>query len=593
MLDISTSKVDPAGKPAKAGPEPRLGNRSRRLPAFVHPASFCTAGLLLGTIFFAFSLSPSLVPRGPSMQGILSGLSLGAGYGLGAFGRWLWGYLELPTPRERAARQVKAVASSACGLTVAFFLWQAAEWQNSVRLLMGMGPVDTAHPFRVGLIAIVVFGALVALGRLFAWTIRRLSARFQKVVPRRVANVLGILTAAALFWSLIDGVIFSAGIRATDWSYQQVDAVAEDDLPPPVDPMWPGSPVSLLGWEALGRQGRQFIAATPGTADLQELLEGEEAMAPRRVYVGLNSAEDPAARASLALAELERVGGFDRSILVIITPTGTGWVDPAAIETLESLHRGDVASIAVQYSYLPSWLALLVEADYGAATAQALFEAVYEHWRALPDDDRPELYLHGLSLGALNSDRSFEPFDIVGDPFQGALWAGPPFRTETWSSVTQRRDAASPAWLPVFRDGAVVRFANQEVGLDVLDGTWRAPRIAFLQHASDPVTFFEPRALYREPEWMAIPRGPDVSPALRWFPVVTMLQLAADMIAGSEPVGYGHEYAAEDYVEAWIALTEPDGWDPPAIERLKAAHAARRCAVATDPVPEECMPPPT
>ena len=40
-------------------------------------------GLLVGTVFFAFSLTPSLLPRPFFIQGILSGLSFSAGYGLG------------------------------------------------------------------------------------------------------------------------------------------------------------------------------------------------------------------------------------------------------------------------------------------------------------------------------------------------------------------------------------------------------------------------------------------------------------------------------------------------------------------------------
>ena len=63
---------------------------------------------------------------------------------------------------------------------------------------------------------------------------------------------------------------------------------------------------------------------------------------------------------------------------------------------------------------------------------------------------RPKLYLHGLSLGALNSDLSFNIFDIVGDPFQGALWSGPPFPSVTWRAATAGRDPQSPAWLPRF-----------------------------------------------------------------------------------------------------------------------------------------------
>jgi uncharacterized membrane protein len=49
-----------------------------------------------------------------------------------------------------------------------------------------------------------------------------------------------------------------------------------------------------------------------------------------------------------------------------------------------------------------------------------------------------------------------------------------------------------------------------------------------------------------------------------------MLQLAADMMVGSAPEGFGHEYAAIHYIDAWHALTEPPGWTEPELERLRA-----------------------
>ncbi len=81
------------------------------------------------------------------------------------------------------------------------------------------------------------------------------------------------------------------------------------------------------------------------------------------------------------------------------------------------------------------------------------------------------------------------------------------------------------------------------------------------------------RSLEQAPGGRA-PRGPDVSPDLQWFPVVTMLQLLADMAAGDAPRGYGHEYAAEDYIDAWVALTEPEGWSASDTRRLKARFRA-------------------
>jgi len=68
---------------------------------------------------------------------------------------------------------------------------------------------------------------------------------------------------------------------------------------------------------------------------------------------------------------------------------------------------------------------------------------------------------------------------------------------------------------------------------------------------------------------MREPRGQDVSPDLRWFPMVTMLQLAADMMVGTAPAGFGHEYAPAHYTDAWLALTEPAGRSEAELKRLR------------------------
>ncbi|TVP85457.1 MAG: hypothetical protein EA347_09850 [Thioalkalivibrio sp.] len=530
---------------------------------------FSVIGLLVATLFFALSLTPSLVPRPPVVQGLIAGMSFSAGYAVGVFGGWLWYYLEFPVPGRRLDWIIKLLAAVACAVVAVTFLWQATEWQNSVRALMGMEEIGGVQPVTVAVMTLVIFAVLLSVARLFKRTFQFLSKRFQPYVAPHVSNVVGIVIAAALFWSVIDGVIFTLGLRAADNSYQHLDGLIQDDLPRPTDPLQVGSAASHIDWQDLGRQGRSFISSGPTAAELSDFL-GEPAPAPIRVYVGLNAAETPEERARLALAELKRVGAFERSVLLLVTPTGTGWVDPAALDTLEYLQRGDIASVAAQYSYLPSPLSLIVESEYGVETARVVFDQIYGYWSSLPSDSRPQLYLHGLSLGALNSDRSFDIYDIINDPFQGALWSGPPFRSDTWRSVTRERDPDSPAWLPRFRDGAVVRFMNQEQGFDAAGPDWGPFRIGYLQYASDPVTFFDPQAFYNQPAWLEEPRGTDVSEDLRWYPIVTMLQLAADMAAGDAPPGFGHTYAARDYIEAWHALMEPEGWTEADLERLHA-----------------------
>ena len=109
------------------------------------------------------------------------------------------------------------------------------------------------------------------------------------------------------------------------------------------------------------------------------------------------------------------------------------------------------------------------------------------------------------------------------------------------------------------------------------DAEWGSFRLAYLQYASDAVTFFAPSALWRRPAWMEAPRGPDVSPDLRWIPVVTFLQLGIDiMMAVLPPLGHGHSYAFADYLDAWAELTEAPGWTPEGLAALKAAVDAPR-----------------
>lgn len=525
-------------------------------------------GLLLGTLFFAASLTPTLIPRTYVMQGLLAGISFATGYGLGVGWRWLWAYLELPEPGAHMRRGVNLGVFGSCMVVAGLFLWRAADWQNSIRLVMEMEPVDSAHPLKVCVIAVAAFVVLLGLARLFGLVARKVSRYIHRYVPRRLANVLGLLVAALLFWSLASGVLFRGVLFLMDSSYRQRDALIEPSQPRPASPYRSGSEASLIKWSELGRAGREFIASGPSADDIAA-LRGRPALDPIRVYAGLRTAETPERRARLALDELVRMGAFERSVMVVITPTGTGWIDPAAMDTLEYLHGGDVASVAVQYSYLSSPLSLAVQPEYGVDVARALFVQIYEYWTRLPRDERPRLYLHGLSLGAYNSERSAQLFEMIGDPIDGALWSGPTFQNMLWRSITHDRNEGSPAWLPEFHDGTLIRFMNQAGSNVPADTPWGPIRVVYLQYASDPVTFFDPRGFYRPPAWMDAPRAPDVSPELRWYPIVTMMQLALDMmLGGTPPMGYGHIYAPEHYIRAWREVTAPQGWSAEALADL-------------------------
>ena len=434
MPASSARKASRAGKGAAARPKPppRAG---RSLTGGVRALwrSFSGVGLVLGAAFFAASLTPSLIPRGFALQGVLAGVCFAVGYGLGILMQLFWAYLQLPIPSERIRRGATWAAAAVAGLVVIVFVWQAAEWQDSIRLLMGMEPVETAHPLEVALIAAVVFAVLILLSRLFRTVFRQARSRAARYVPERISQVIGIAVAVLLFVLIANGVLFRTFIEMSDRSFAALDALIEPEYAAPAEPSRTGSAASLVDWGDMGRAGREFVATGPTREDLSGYF-GTEAAQPLRIYVGLGSADDPEARAELALAEMIRVGAFERSVLVVAVPTGTGWMDPAATDTLEYLHRGDTAIVAVQYSYLTSPLSLLVEPGFSQQSGRALFRLVYAQWAALPEASRPRLYLYGLSLGAYGSEQSFRLHEVLADPFDGALWTGPPFATPEWRS---------------------------------------------------------------------------------------------------------------------------------------------------------------
>src|SRR5215831_12304612 len=254
--------------------------------------SFSTCGLLLGTLFFAVSLTPSLLPRSFLTQGVLAGFSLAAGYGIGVFGHWLWTYMELPQPKGRLLRIAKLASATGCALVAVIFLWRAARWQNSIRGLMGLELIETAHPLEVGLITLAIFAILLALARFFRLTLRFMAIRVSRFLPRRVSYVIGVIAAVALFWSVINGVLFQLALRVADTSYQEFDKLIEPEAERPTAPLKTGSSASLLAWDGLGRAGREFISSGP-TRENISAFSGRDALEPLRVYVGLRSAGTP------------------------------------------------------------------------------------------------------------------------------------------------------------------------------------------------------------------------------------------------------------------------------------------------------------
>jgi uncharacterized membrane protein len=204
----------------------------------------------------------------------------------------------------------------------------------------------------------------------------------------------------------------------------------------------------------LGFEGRNFVAGAPTIADIESFDPDVTALEPIRVYVGLDSADSVEERVDLAIAELERTGAFERAVLVAVTPTGTGWVDPDAARTIEHMYGGDTAIVSVQYSFLPSWIAFLLDTTSPKVLGTALFDGIHEAWAALPEDDRPVLLAFGQSLGSMGGETAFaEPslsgsIDAITSRYDGALFTGPTRDNAVYGTLVDERDPGSPSWKP-------------------------------------------------------------------------------------------------------------------------------------------------
>lgn len=544
------------------------GDRGGR-PVLVEPA-----GLFLAALFFAAALTPSLAPRAPLLQGVLSGVLAGVGYILGSLLVLLWRSVELPRPGPVVHRWLRIAGTAGAVGTALFALNRAAAWQNATRRVFDLPPVESSHPFTVAGVTLAVFVVIWALLHGFGLIRRRLSATAERVLPRKLGQALGFGLALWVVWALADGVLGRRIFDAADASFEAADIFVAPDQPAPTDPGKTGGPGSLLRWDELGRMGRRFIATAPTQGQIAAFA-GPGAQEPIRVYVGRRAAETPRERAEIALAELIRQGGFQRKALVVMVPVGTGWMDPAGQDTLDYVTGGDVATVAVQYSYLTSALALWAHPEAGVDQARELFNLVYDHWTQLPQDARPEFYVHGLSQGAFNSQATLPILDLLADPIDGAMWTGSPFFSPYWRLARENRNPGSPAWRPLAGNGSLVRTMNQFGGLEGDFAPWGPIRMVFLNYGSDAIVVFNPASAWQPPDWMARPRAPDVAPELRWFPLVTTVQLGLDMTISLNVPGFGHSYVARDYIDAWAATLDPEGWTDARAEALKAIFAGR------------------
>jgi uncharacterized membrane protein len=359
--------------------------------------------------------------------------------------------------------------------------------------------------------------------------------------PGITKNVLARAANAGL-WAAGTAGLYWAGVSYIGRANEKVDPGYDHA---PTSPLVSGSADSLAPFDELGQQGRRFVldALEP---ELIESTMGEPATAPIRIFVGFNSHPiHSTSRTETALEEMERTGAYDRKFLLLISPTGTGWVDHTMIEAAEFFTRGDVASVCIQYGRYPSFLSLQ-KVRQGRRQFRGLVWGVHQRLLGIPEDRRPTVLVFGESLGAWSSSdvvmkEGIEGFDRYS--IDRALWFGMPHLAK-WSKAGLDRPGQ------MIPDGTVGVFDRWDELAELTPEQRDALRVVQVSHDNDPITHVDPSILYSRPDWLGEPRGRGVPDSQHWYPVVTFLQTMIDAANAmrNEPGQFrstGHDYRAD------------------------------------------------
>jgi uncharacterized membrane protein len=552
-----------AGQPPAAETPPPIeaGEGSQPPPKHRKPRKLlyvtlpgCWGALIAGCLSF----TPSLLPRGGIVQGLIWGITAAIGYGLGVLVAWIWRAFADREPRLPRSWAWRAFLITA-GVLVVVSFGLGQYWQYEIRKLMGVTEYNIALVVASPFVAAAAFCLILSIGRGLRGLYRWAAQLLDRWIGGSAAKAVGWIVVAGLAYLVVTGLLLQGFVNVMNSAYSVRDTRTAEGVHQPTTSLRSGGPGSLIPWDTLGWQGRNFIGKGPSVSDIEKFT-GQPAMEPIRIYAGLASAADAEARADLAVRDLERAGGFQRKNLLVATTTGSGWVDPALVDSFEYLTGGDAATVAIQYSYLPSWISYLVDQSKAREAGRALFDAVYGAWSKLPQDQRPRLFVAGESLGSFGGEAAFSGENGMANTTDGVLFAGPPNFNTLFREFSDHRDAGSPEIQPVYQDGRIVRFANDPTTAIPPSGQpWEGSRVLYMMHPSDPIVWWSPHLIFSEPDWISEPHGQDVLKAMFWMPFVTFWQVTADLpFATGVPAGHGHKYTSE-YVDGWNTVMRPAG----------------------------------
>ena len=394
-----------------------------------------------------------------------------------------------------------------------------------------------------GAVSVGLHGVALAEGALA----RGLAAGMRRAAPG-TAPVAGAAGHAAALGVTLAGLAAAMEYldRRAEAGGSAIDAAYTT---PPDTATVSGGPASAVAWPSLSREGVRFVNLALSRQEIADVTGTpvEQVRAPVRAFAGLASGPTVDVRVDLVMEDLARLGAFDRSVLCVASPTGSGYVNYVAAETLEYLTRGDCATVALQYSLRPSFLSL-DRVAMGREQNRALLHALEWRLQGLPDGRRPRLVGFGESLGAHTMQDAFLHEGVAGlhrVRMDRALFLGTPAGSK-WA----RQWRLDPGHTDP--GGEVAEVASYTEWLALPPDERARRRYVLLSHHEDPITRFEPALVVQEPGWLGPPDGrpPGISHLACWYPLITFVLTLVDVknamnITPGTFFARGHDYRAD------------------------------------------------
>jgi Alpha/beta-hydrolase family len=419
----------------------------------------------------------------------------------------------------------------------------------------GSAPVDGREAEEdvtrvVSMPAAVALGPVVTLALIgVAWAESAMSA----AAARAAAVVLGgtpndrRTAGRAVALGVLAGVGHAGLTFATGKLIHAGERLESAHADPPTVAEATGGPGSTIPWTSQSRESRRWLTMVLPADGIAHVM-GEPARQPIRVYASLESAASTEERAALLLAEIDRTRALERSVFVLFSPTGSGYVNYVATETVEYLTRGDCASAAIQYSVLPSALSL---GKVHVATQQTriVVNGIVQRLLMMPAERRPRFLLFGESLGSQVSQELFEGQGLAGPTGIGldaALWIGTPASTVWRRQITEGADITQ---VPSVQPTGVYVTRSLRDWAELSDADRATVRFLLLQNGDDPIPKFEAPLLWCRPDWLGLddtrphgaPRG------TRWLPITTFFTTFIDLQNALAPTPGVFREGGHDY----------------------------------------------